>query len=64
MGSGAPATRAVAQVVLLDGQFAAMPGVVAEGRRVIANVVGPSSVTGVSERFTITGDKAKLYGRA
>ena len=31
MGSGAPATRAVAQVVLLDGQFAAMPGVVAEG---------------------------------
>ena len=38
MGSGAPATRAVAQVVLLDGQFASMPGVVAEGRRVIANV--------------------------
>ena len=38
MGNGAPATRAVAQVVLLDGQFAAMPGVVAEGRRVIANV--------------------------
>jgi cation-transporting ATPase E len=38
MGSGAPATRAVAQVVLLDSQFAAMPGVVAEGRRVIANV--------------------------
>ena len=38
MGSGAPATRAVAQIVLLDGQFAAMPGVVAEGRRVIANV--------------------------
>jgi cation-transporting ATPase E len=38
MGSGAAATRAVAQIVLLDGQFAAMPGVVAEGRRVIANV--------------------------
>ena len=38
MGSGAPATRAVAQIVLLDGEFAAMPGVVAEGRRVIANV--------------------------
>src|SRR4029450_10630709 len=32
MGSGAAATRAVAQIVLLDGQFAAMPGVVAEGR--------------------------------
>jgi cation-transporting ATPase E len=38
MGSGAPATRAVAQIVLLDGSFATMPGVVAEGRRVIANV--------------------------
>lgn len=38
MGSGAPATRAVAQLVLLDGQFATMPGVVAEGRRVIANI--------------------------
>jgi cation-transporting ATPase E len=38
MGSGAAATRSVAQLVLLDDQFAAMPGVVAEGRRVIANV--------------------------
>src|SRR6202030_2248247 len=38
MGNGAPATRAVAQVVLLDSEFAAMPGVVAEGRQVIANV--------------------------
>jgi cation-transporting ATPase E len=38
MGSGAAATRAVAQIVLLDGQFAALPGVVGEGRRVIANV--------------------------
>lgn len=38
MGSGAAATRAVAQLVLLDGRFATMPGVVAEGRRVIANM--------------------------
>jgi cation-transporting ATPase E len=38
MGNGAAATRAVAQIVLLGGHFAAMPGVVAEGRRVIANV--------------------------
>ena len=38
MGSGAPATRAVAQIVLLDGQFATLPGVVAEGRRVMANI--------------------------
>jgi cation-transporting ATPase E len=38
MGSGAAATRAVAQLVLLDGKFAKLPGVVAEGRRVIANI--------------------------
>jgi cation-transporting ATPase E len=38
MGNGAPATRAVAQLVLLDSSFATMPGVVAEGRRVIANI--------------------------
>jgi len=38
MGNGAPATRAVAQLVLLDGRFATMPGVVAEGRRVTANI--------------------------
>ncbi len=38
MGSGAPATRAVAELVLLDGRFSTMPGVVAEGRRVIANM--------------------------
>ena len=38
MGSGAPATRAVAEIVLLDSNFATLPGVVAEGRRVTANV--------------------------
>jgi cation-transporting ATPase E len=38
MGSGAAATKAVAQLVLLDGKFSTMPGVVAEGRRVIANI--------------------------
>ena len=38
MGNGAAATRAVAQVVLLDGKFSHLPDVVAEGRRVIANI--------------------------
>jgi len=38
MGSGAGATRAVAQIVLLDDQFSVMPSVVAEGRRVLGNV--------------------------
>jgi cation-transporting ATPase E len=38
MGSGAAATRAVAQLVLLDNKFAVMPRVVAEGRRVLGNI--------------------------
>jgi cation-transporting ATPase E len=38
MGNGSPATRAVAQLVLMDGRFAHLPDVVAEGRRVIANI--------------------------
>jgi cation-transporting P-type ATPase E len=38
MGSGSAASRAVARVVLLHGRFASLPQVVAEGRRVIANV--------------------------
>lgn len=38
MGSGAAATRAVARLVLLDGQFSHLPKVIDEGRRVIANV--------------------------
>ncbi|HSN03018.1 MAG TPA: HAD-IC family P-type ATPase [Acidimicrobiales bacterium] len=38
MGSGAPTTRAVAQLVLLDGRFETLPGVVAEGRRITANI--------------------------
>jgi cation-transporting ATPase E len=38
MGSGSPATRSVAQIVLLDNSFATLPQVVAEGRRVIGNL--------------------------
>ncbi|MET0900808.1 MAG: HAD-IC family P-type ATPase [Mycobacterium sp.] len=38
MGSGSPASRAVAQIVLLDNKFATLPYVVAEGRRVIGNI--------------------------
>ena len=37
MGNGAPATKAVARLVLLKGEFSALPGVVAQGRRVMAN---------------------------
>jgi cation-transporting ATPase E len=38
MGSGSGATRAVAQLVLLNDEFAALPDVVGEGRRVVANM--------------------------
>jgi cation-transporting ATPase E len=38
MGSGSQASRSVARVVLLDGTFSAIPLMLAEGRRVIANI--------------------------
>ena len=38
MNNGAQATKAVAQLVLLDGKFSHLPSVLAEGRRVINNV--------------------------
>ncbi len=38
MGSGSSASRAVAEVVLVDANFDHLPAVVAEGRRVIANI--------------------------
>jgi cation-transporting ATPase E len=44
MGSGSAASRAVAQLVLLSSQFATLPGVVAEGRRVLANIERTSNL--------------------
>jgi cation-transporting P-type ATPase E len=38
MGSGSAAARSVAQVVLLDDEFATLPHVVDEGRRVLGNI--------------------------
>ena len=38
IGSGAPASRAVAQLVLIDGEFATLPDIVSEGRRVTFNI--------------------------
>ena len=38
VGNGSPASRAVAQLVLIDGRFDRLPGIVAEGRRVISNI--------------------------
>jgi cation-transporting ATPase E len=38
MGTGTAAARAVSQLVLVDSRFETLPGVVGEGRRVIANI--------------------------
>ena len=38
MGSGSDASRAVAQIVLLDNSFATLPRVLTEGRKVINNI--------------------------
>jgi cation-transporting ATPase E len=38
MGSGSPASRAVAKVVLLDDSFATLPRVLAAGRQVLGNI--------------------------
>jgi P-type E1-E2 ATPase len=37
-GSGTPMARAVADLVLLTGSFASVPGMVAEGRQILGNV--------------------------
>ena len=38
MGNAAPATKAIAQVVLVDSKFSHLPDVVARGRQVMANM--------------------------
>ncbi|MDF7664771.1 HAD-IC family P-type ATPase [Bifidobacterium sp. ESL0745] len=44
MGNAAPATKAVAQVVLVDSKFSHLPSVVARGRQVMANMERVSSL--------------------
>jgi cation-transporting ATPase E len=44
MGTGSSATRAVAQLVLLDSTFDPLPSVVAEGRRVLGNIERTSNL--------------------
>ena len=44
MGNGTQATRAVAQIVLVDSKFSVLPGVLSEGRRIIANMERVSSL--------------------
>lgn len=53
MGSGSPATRAVAQIVLLDNKFATLPYVVGEGRRVIGNIERVSNLFLVKTVYSV-----------
>lgn len=53
MASGAQAASQVAQLVLLDSDFAALPNVVAEGRRVINNIQRSASLFLVKNIFSL-----------
>ena len=70
MGSGSPASRAVAQIVLLDNKFATLPYVVGEGRRVIGNIERVSNLFLTKTVYSVllallvglAGLSAKLFG--
>ncbi|HET8683446.1 MAG TPA: HAD-IC family P-type ATPase [Micromonosporaceae bacterium] len=53
MGSGSPASRGVAKVVLLDDSFAALPRVLAEGRRVLGNIERVASLFLVKTTYAL-----------
>jgi cation-transporting ATPase E len=53
MGSGSPATRSLAKVVLLDNSFATMPHVLAEGRRVLGNIERVASLFLVKTTYSL-----------
>ncbi|MEZ5411995.1 MAG: cation-translocating P-type ATPase [Acidimicrobiales bacterium] len=53
MASGSEATRRVAQLVLMDSNFAVMPAVVAEGRRVINNIERVASLFLVKTTYSV-----------
>ena len=53
MASGCDAAMQVSQVVLLDSDFSAMPGVVGEGRRVVNNIQRSASLFLVKNIFSL-----------
>ena len=53
MAAGSEAARNVSQIVLVDNDFAAMPHVVAEGRRTINNIERSSSLYLVKTMYSI-----------
>lgn len=61
MASGAQAASQVAQLVLLDSDFAALPDVVAEGRRVINNIQRSASLFLVKNIFSLLLSLVTLF---
>lgn len=53
MASGAQAASQIAQLVLLDSDFSAMPGIVGEGRRVINNIQRAATLFLVKNIFSL-----------
>ena len=53
MASGSEATKNIANIVLMDSNFASMPAVVSEGRRVINNIQRTSTLFLVKTLFTL-----------
>ena len=53
MASGSQAASQVAQLVLLDSDFSAMPGIVGEGRRVINNIQRAATLFLVKNIFSL-----------
>ena len=70
MGAGSSASRAVAQIVLLDNKFATLPYVVGEGRRVIGNIERVSNLFLTKTVYSVllatlvglAGLSSKLFG--
>ena len=53
MASGAEAAKHTANIVLLDSEFASMPSVVNEGRRVINNICSASAMYLIKTTFSV-----------
>ena len=61
MASGSQAASQVAQIVLLNSQFSAMPAIVAEGRRVINNIQRAASLFLVKNIFSFALTRLLLF---
>ena len=54
MSSGSAATKAVAEIVLMDNKFSHLPGVLSEGRRVIANIERVANLFIIKNVYSLT----------